>query len=132
MTERFEDDALERRFAEMREDESGNTPEFDAVLARALARRRAPDRSSHRVLAAAATLVLALGLGWAAARSRGRSSALPDATSVAAISQWRSPTAFLLDGPSDALLRTVPAITAMPPELRSVLPADTNPNGGPS
>jgi len=48
------------------------------------------------------------------------------------MSQWRSPTAFLLESSSDALLRTVPAITAMPPELRSVLPADTHPNGGPS
>jgi hypothetical protein len=132
MTERFEDDSLQRRFAEMREDESGNAPEFDAVLARALARKREPVRSNHRVLAAAAAVVLALGLGWAAARSRGHSSASPDAASVAAISQWRSPTAFLLEGSSDALLRTVPAITAMPPELRSVLPADTNPNGGPS
>lgn len=131
MTERFEDDSLQRRFAEMREDESGNAPDLDAVLARALARKRAPARSNHRALAAAAAVVLALGLGWASIRLRAHSSAIPDAASVA-ISQWRSPTAFLLEGPSDALLRTVPAITAMPPELRSVLPADTNPKGGPS
>jgi hypothetical protein len=46
-----------------------------------------------------------------------------DPESVAAISQWQSPTAFLLEGASDSLIRTIPTITTMPPELRSLLQA---------
>jgi hypothetical protein len=123
MTERFDDDALRRRFDELRQEELQGAPEFDDVLARALARRRAPTHPSVRVLAAAAAIVLATGLGWVAFGPHRVSSRPRETERVAAISQWRSPTAFLLEGPSDSLLRTLPSITIMPPELRSVLQA---------
>ena len=122
MTDEFDDDALRRRFDELRQAESQAAPELDDVLGRALARPRAPSHSSHRVLAVAAAAVLALGLGWFAARPRG-GAPQRDVRGIAALSQWRSPTGFLLEGPSDSLLRTIPTITTMPPELRSVLRA---------
>ena len=61
MTDHFEDDTLRRRFNELRREESESAPNFDDVLTRALARPRAPARSSVRILAAAAAFVLALG-----------------------------------------------------------------------
>jgi hypothetical protein len=124
MTDQFEDETLRRRFGELRQqEESQHAPEFDDVLTRALARRRAPTHASRRIIAVAAAAVLALGLGWFASRPRGGAPPQPDSRGVAALSQWRSPTGFLLEGPSDSLLRTMPTITTMPPELRSVLRA---------
>ena len=123
MTDQFDDDLLRRRFDELRRAESQSAPEFDDVLTRALARKRAPTLSNLRVLAAAAAVVLALGLGWLALRPHRSAGPERDMTNVAALSQWRSPTDFLLQGPSDSLLRTIPKITIMPPELRSVLRA---------
>jgi hypothetical protein len=123
MTDQFDDDMLRRRFDELRRAESRSAPEFDDVLTRALARQRAPVHSTLRALAAAATLVLALGLGWVALRPHRSARPEHEMTSVAALSKWRSPTGFLLEGPSDSLLRTLPTITTMPPELRSVLRA---------
>ena len=123
MTDEFDDDTLRRRFAELRQAESQTAPELDDVLTRALARRRAPAHASRPIFAVAAAAVLALGLGWFASRPRGGAPPQPDSRGVAALSQWRSPTGFLLEGPSDSLLRTMPTITTMPPELRSVLRA---------
>jgi hypothetical protein len=123
MTDQYEDDTLRRRFDELRREESQSVPELDDVLTRARGRRRTPAHSSVRILAAAATMVLALGLGWVASRPHSGAPPRHEMTSVAALSQWRSPTDFLLEGPSDSLLRTIPTITIMPPELRSVLRA---------
>jgi hypothetical protein len=124
MTDQFEDETLRRRFGELRQqEESQRAPEFDDVLTRALSRQRVPAHSSSRMLAAAAAVVLALGLGWIALRPHGGALRRRDASNVSALSQWQSPTAFLLEGPSDSLLRTIPTITIMPPELRSVLRA---------
>jgi hypothetical protein len=123
MTDQFEDDTLRRRFDELRRQDSQSAPDFDEVLTRALARRHAPAHSSLRVLAAAAAFVLALGLGWVALLPHSGALHQHDMGNVATLSQWRSPTGFLLEGPGDSLLRTLPTITTMPPELRSVLRA---------
>jgi hypothetical protein len=123
MTDQYEDDTLRRRFDELRREESQSVPELDDLLTRARARRRAPAHSSVRILVAAAAVVLALGLGWVASRPYSGAPPRHEMTSVTALSQWRSPTDFLLEGPSDSLLRTIPTITIMPPELRSVLRA---------
>ena len=129
MPERWSDEDVRRALAELRHHDEQSAPEFDTVWERA--RASATHRRASRTLrlAAAAAMLLIIGGAVLLARSRGRSAG-PSETDIARatpLSQWRSPTAFLLDGASDDLLRTVPLIPAMPPELRLPTSARTHP-----
>lgn len=120
------DDDLKATFAEMRAEDARATPSFEATLAAARARAdRAPepdrDAASRRLRAPArwwriaAALVLVAGVSWLAWRRP------PAPPPTVALTDWRSPTDFLLDG-----ARTLTAVT--PPPLVTTTP-DLTPLG---
>jgi hypothetical protein len=111
----WSDEAIERAFAEWRAEHEGDVPPFGAVFAAAQAgaARRAAIAPWMRTAVAAAVLIVA-GAGWLVLRPRA-----PRAPAVS-LSEWRSPTAFLLDSPSDLLVKTVPNIPATTPELNAL------------
>ena len=122
MKREWEDDEIRRSFAELRAADERGAPRFDATLAaaRTAARHRAAPAPWRRLVAAAAVLGIATGGAWfAMRRHRGslESAAVPAATSL---SRWRSPTAFLLEGPGDMLIKTLPSITTSPEELKAL------------
>ena len=102
------DQDLRRWFADLRERDRRAVPAFDALVARALAR---PVRRSLRVprLAAAIAVLALAGAGVLLLRR-------PAPTF--AIATWQSPTAFLLHGPGEEILRAVPGISASVVPLR--------------
>ena len=132
MPEPWSDDDLRRELAELRRQDERSAPDFESMWARARA-----DAVGRRVrrrvqLVAAAALVLMVAGAVLAARSRGRTErpSAAELTRTAPLSQWRSPTAFLLDGATSDLLRTVPLIPALPLELR--IPSSTRTHRGDS
>ena len=104
MTGKWDDDRLRRAFAELRAKPEADAPSFAAVVdaARKADARRAGTPSFARALAAAVVLVVGGGL-WL-----GLASKQPP---VAPLSEWRSPTEFLLAS-GNAL--AVPALTIIP------------------
>ncbi len=114
MTE-WNDDDLHRAFAEWREDDAKQTPTFDGTLGDA--RARVTSRALRRVAwpfawRAAAAMMLVAGAGWFVRRSHA-----PNAATAVALSEWRSPTAFLLDASSDPLLTDTPTFLSNPREF---------------
>jgi len=103
------DDQLERLFAELRQADADAAPAFSTVW-RAAAERatRRPRAPAALRIAAAVLLPLAVGVGAAVLLHR----APPRAVATTALTTWRSPTAFLLRGPGDGMLQTVPAVSA--------------------
>jgi len=106
------DDMLRRRFGVLRREEEEHAPEFGRLWhGRAHARRP----QTRWFMAAACVLVALLAFLWI--RSAQRHS---EEKAVASITQWKTPTDFLLETPGRELLRTVPEIgqwhvyTAMP------------------
>jgi len=98
------DEDLRRRFAALRESDLRSAPGFDALLARAASRPvNAPPLAPLAVAAAALLLLIAGAAGVVMLRR--------PAPKVA-LASWRSPTAFLLHGPGDDILRTVPGVSA--------------------
>jgi hypothetical protein len=107
MTDQWNDDELTRAFSEWREDDARSVPSFEKTLEAARAKGASRDaeappttRTFPGWLRAAAALVLVVGGGWAVIRSR-----MP-ATPIVSITEWRSPTDFLLTGATDPLLST--------------------------
>ena len=107
-----DDEGLRRLFEELRAADGRAVPPFEAVLG--AARSRAARRRARRPLRAAAALAALAAAGalivlrpWTP-----RFEPVP-------IASWRSPTAFLLNTPGDALLRSVPSLTASVVELGS-------------
>lgn len=132
MTDEWNDQDLGKAFAELREGDAATTPPFGPVYAAALAaatRRKAiaPRRRAVSSAAAAAVVLAIAGAGWLSLHSRVSplSPRFADSGAPAfSLSTWRSPTAFLLHGPNDMLLNTLPTITASPAELNVLgLPA---------
>jgi len=97
-------------FRQLRQADEQGAPSFEDVLN--TARRRAARRPAQRLylqLAVVATLVLFLALPalwWQMRRQAARHSAIQ----AASISQWKSPTDFLIETPGRNLLKTVPRI----------------------
>lgn len=120
----WNDDEIKRRFAEWRAADTGKAPPFDATYRAAGARatRRAVTAPWRRVAQAAVILVVA-GAGWLSLHRHVPPSSSQVATAGTpplALSEWRSPTAFLLQGPSDALVKTVPTFSADSVELNAL------------
>ena len=120
MTANWNDDEIKRTFAEWRKAERGQTPPFDAMYSAAQtgAAARASAPTWRRAALAAAALVVAAA-GWLSIETRATHSRSRAAggTPTVAFSAWRSPTAFLLQGPGDMLVKTVPTVSAGSAEL---------------
>ncbi len=95
------DDQLRERFAELRDAESGNTPDFEAVLRRPRSQSRRAPRVTVTILAVAAVAVLALVL-----RARRPAHDNPDITT------WTAPTDALLPNSATGVLGTLPPLGA--------------------
>ena len=97
-------------FRQLRQTEERDVPPFDEVweVARSQATRSRSRRLYYRVGTAAALFALLAvpALWWQ------RHPQAPDVTPVqmASISQWQSPTAFLIETPGQKLLKTVPRL----------------------
>jgi hypothetical protein len=122
---RPEDDAdLRDMFSRLRREESDHVPGMGEIHERARGRRRRAVGTPLRVglLAAAGVLGLVLLLR-AVLRPSGPGSAAPG------LSEWRSPTDFLLVTPGSEILRTVPelrqGLPAAPPEADAGNPSPT-------
>jgi hypothetical protein len=101
-----EDDRdLHERFAELRRQDAAQAPEFAALLQRR-ARRPRPPAFFRLVIAVACVLVIAVAL----VRFHSR----PPAKPVPSLSEWRSPTDFLLQTPGRELLISVPRLGEWP------------------
>lgn len=123
----LDDRDLAARFAELRRADAADVPRFDETVAAARRRASAPQRIGPvRIAAVAAALLFAVGMRWLVLRVNDTLAARR-ASVVVPLSQWRSPTAFLLHGPGDALITTVPVITASPPELERLRRARPHP-----
>ena len=120
MTANWNDDEIKRTFAEWRKGDRGHSPPFDAMYAAAQAgaTARASTAPWRRGILAAAALVVAAA-GWLSLETRAPQSAPRPARGAPAVplSEWRSPTAFLLLGPGDVLVKTVPTVSAGSAEL---------------
>ncbi|HET7871760.1 MAG TPA: hypothetical protein VFL42_04555 [Terriglobales bacterium] len=109
----FDDDRdLHSDFAELRRQDSSQAPDFAALLERQQA-RRAPFRL--RALAAAACMVIVALL---AARFWPR----PRVAPLPSLTEWNSPTDFLLRTPARDLLYGVPHFGAWPEGAPAVAP----------
>ena len=121
------DDDLEKLFADLRAADQRDAPPFGSIYVAALANahKRAATVAWRRTatVAAAAVILLAAGSEWLVLRSRDSRSPSrlsSPASATVSLSEWRSPTAFLLNGPGDLLLKTVPIISASSAELNAL------------
>ena len=115
------DEDLRRRFQELKARDRRVTPSFDAVVAAARARRRAPLRPVR--WAAAAVLVIAAGLATGTVlHHRARAEQV-------AIGSWRSPTEWLLTVRPTSL-DSVPDVTASVIKLDGTAVKTTSPRAG--
>jgi hypothetical protein len=104
----IEDDPdLRHQFTALRNEEQTRTPEFVDLLHRENVRPRS--KSFSRLIAASALLAVTIAsIFWirpalhALHRDAGKA--------VVSITEWKSPTAFLLDTPGRDILQTVPRI----------------------
>jgi hypothetical protein len=122
MTGDWSDDEIKNAFAEMRASDTDEAPRFDATYAAAQARvaRRASVAPWKRAAMAASVLLVAV-LGWLSLQSQlAQSPSRLTQGRIRSLSEWRSPTAFLLQGPSDLLIRTVPTISATSADLNAL------------
>ena len=105
---------LRERFAALRREDASQAPEFDAVLRHA---RRSKTAWSRWAAAAAMVVVAAVLLVKFYPRP---------APPTQSITEWKSPTDFLLETPGRDLLQTMPSFgpwTAEPPPSESPTPA---------
>jgi hypothetical protein len=103
-----DDRDLRDRFAALRREEEVGAPEF---VAPSRPGQEQVHRRSPGVLVAAAACLAILVAGFLWPRPRSGPQREP---AVASITQWKSPTSFLLDTPGRELLQTVPAIGVWP------------------
>jgi len=120
MTADWNDDEIKRAFTEWRKSDSGLSPPFAGMYAAAQAgaTARASIGPWKRGALAAAALVVGAA-GWLLLEPRAPQSAsrLAREVPMAPLSEWRSPTAFLLLGPGDVLVKTIPTVSAGSAEL---------------
>jgi anti-sigma-K factor RskA len=120
----WNDERIERAFAEWRATEMRDVPPFDKMHAQARHRAATADAmrlpsGAWRWVAAAAAVFVAIGVGsFVLHQRRGRSPGLMSRTPN--LSDWRSPTAFLLQGTGDALITTVPTVSTATIELKAL------------
>ncbi len=117
------DDDLRAAFDELRAHDAGRAPSFEAVLA--AARAKACERRPRTPLRAAAAVLVLVASGAALVLLLHRQGTR---TAAFSLSEWRSPTAFLLRMPGDAILRRVPAVSESVVNLGAPLSAARAPN----
>lgn len=96
------DDELRGRFIVLRREEEQSVPKFASLWR---GRARDPLGKGRWLVAAACALGVVACIFWPRSAQR-----KPQDVSVASITEWNSPTEFLLDTPGRELLRTVPRI----------------------
>lgn len=96
------DDDLRGRFIVLRREEEQGIPKFASLWR---GRARAPFGKGRWLVAAACALGVVVCILWLRSAQR-----KPQDVSVASITEWNSPTEFLLETPGRELLRTVPRI----------------------
>src|SRR5438094_347226 len=109
MDRRNDDFEIERRFKLAREQDEARIPSFPEVLARAYAHRaQGPVRRLRLVVAGIASVVVIYAMTYLV--WHGRPHRQPVEVEFSALSNWHSPTDFLLKTPGLELLATMPAI----------------------
>jgi hypothetical protein len=101
------DQDLRDRFRALRQEEETRAPELADLLRRVPV--RASSKSARRLIVAAALLAATVAtvlLFWPTLPSFHQNPGKP----VVSITQWKSPTEFLLDTPGRDILRTVPSM----------------------
>jgi len=117
-----EEKELRRLFREWRQAEGLQAPPFERSWAQAQAgRRRAADPWRPLCWAAGGALLAALSL-VAVFNPRVPYTAGP--TAAVSVSQWRSPTDFLLQSPGDPLLRSLPRLGASLEGTTTLMPKE--------
>lgn len=119
----FRDEELRNRFAALRRQEEAQVPLF--ALPHARGRMMVGQPSFRRMLASAALLTLVTAASLLFLLHSGPQQHPGNA--VASLSEWKSPTDFLLNTPGREVLRTVPRIGAwhdytQSPEAKQKLP----------
>jgi hypothetical protein len=97
------EDWIRENFAQLRRADERQAPSFAETWEAANSRAGRHAEPAFRLATAAAAIVLLIGATWLV---RGR----PPARPAAQLSQWRSPTASLLETPGLQLLRTTPRL----------------------
>ncbi|HEX4602777.1 MAG TPA: hypothetical protein VH724_02195 [Candidatus Angelobacter sp.] len=106
---------LRDRFITLRREEERIVPEFTALWR---GKRRGPGRRWRWVVATACILIVVLALVWQRPARH-----YPPETTVASVTDWKSPTDFLLETPGRELLRTVPEFGEWRAKKDAALPA---------
>jgi len=116
-----DDTQLRERFASLRKEEAGRAPPFTQVL------QRAPPSSFWKRGPLAAIACLAAITVTLLLFPHAHTPPLDPA--AASLADWRSPMDFLLNTPSQEMLRTIPAIGAPSPGILDAYPRlkDTTP-----
>jgi hypothetical protein len=104
-----EDRDLHAVFTELRRQDASQVPEFAALI-----QHRGAERKPFplRELAVAATCIVIVALVLARFRPR------PSVAPVPSLTEWTSPTDFLLQTPGRELLKSVPQFGAWPDDAR--------------
>jgi len=115
MTSNGRDNEISRLFeAERRADESA-APPLDALLARAARPRVSPVRLLRQLDVAAALLAILAAAALVLRSGSARPAAPPQGeTETIRLSDWQSPTDFLLDTPGSELLTQIPDFPDQP------------------
>jgi cytoskeletal protein RodZ len=129
-----EDEGIRKLFQQLREEEERDAPSFAHDWNIALSRRNKPRRhwAAWRMAAVAAALTV-VGAGWwmffsqatkqqAAMERKGSDSSAQVATPTILVSQWQSPTEFLLRTPGEQFLKRVPRFDDSLLNINSTIP----------
>lgn len=125
----FDDQKLRERFAALRREDAAQAPDFARLLSRRSSSRKARPRPSWRVHRFATPIAAAFGvvvvLIVAVALFRFYPFYSRPAAGNLSITQWRSPTDFLLQTPGHELLESVPRVGQWPDGLLLSRPSPT-------
>ena len=129
MNQDWEEQKLRELFHELKQEDERFAPSFardwEAALSR-LGKARSP-RRLVRVATAAMMLILLIGSVAVFFSHPSRKPALTETPgSTIFLSQWRSPTNFLLQSPGEQLLKTVPHLGLSSVEIRAIMPDKMN------
>ena len=99
-------------FDELKEEDKRLAPSFAKVWGAAASRgeKSHHPRRALRTAVAAATLIVVIGFAVIFYRQSSRPRTPPTAESAMLLSEWRSPTDFLLRSPKDQFMKTVPRL----------------------
>ena len=116
----LDDRELRERFSSLQREDAAQTPDFASLL-----RRKATPRPPRRVLWFATSIAAAFIVFLFVAVTLFRFCSRPRAGNLS-ITQWRSPTDFLLQTPGHELLESVPRVGKWPDGLLLSRPAATH------